>query len=83
MPDPADRIDADMAAFERLRPHLDQAIAACQAEHDAGRIGYEAYRVTKARQEKLLAAVGVLQRRPAEALDPLTGTQASQAGRNR
>lgn len=73
MSDPIDSIDADMATFERLRLDLDQAIAACQAEHAAGRTGFDTYRLAKARQEKLLAAGHALQRRIADALDTFTG----------
>ena len=72
----ADRIasiDAEAAAFERQQAELANAVATCQAEHAAGRIGYEAYLVAKAKQGEVVAAAEALQRRLIEALDTLTG----------
>ena len=72
MTDPIANLDAEAAALDRLRAELADAIAARQAEHDAGRIGYEAYRVASAKHEQVMTAAAALQRRLAQALDTLT-----------
>lgn len=73
MTDRVASIDAEAAALERLQVELADAVATCQAEQAAGRIGYEAYLVAKAKQSEVVAAAEALQRRLAEALDTLVG----------